>query len=219
MKPASFILLILLASGTVGAQKDPEARKILDRVSSRSQADYPISVSFEYIYDDLVNKKTSRQEGTLILDKDKFRLTLGESEVLCDGKTVWNFLKEANEVYISDADQENSSDDFFINNPSDLFTFYQQGFKYRLTREVDYMNKTYFEIDIYPEDLDKNYHTVKLLVEKKNYRIYSAEAFGKGGANHTLILKDYRPKVHTSDTTFVFNPDEHAGVEIVDTRF
>ena len=212
-------MILLLGFGTAGAQKDPEAKKILDRVSSRSQADYPISVSFEYVYDDLVDKKTTTQEGTLILDKDKFRLSVGESEVLCNGKTVWNFLKEANEVYISDPGGENSSDDFFINSPSDLFTFYREGFKYRLTGEVDYMDKKYWEIDIYPEDLDKNYHTVKLLIDQKNYRIYSAEAFGKGGANHTVILKDYQGRVPTSDTTFVFNPDEHPGVEIVDTRF
>jgi outer membrane lipoprotein carrier protein len=213
------ILLLILAFGPLHAQKDPEAKKILDRVSAQSQADFPIRVSFEYIFEDLMEKQTTTQEGTLILDKKKFRLTVGESEVYCDGTTVWNHLASANEVYISDAEQEDESDEFFISNPTDLFTFYQEGFKYRLTGEIEYMGKTYFEIDIFPEDLDKNYHTVKLLINKKDYRIYSAEAFGKQGANHTVILTDYQRKAATDDKTFVFNPADYPGVEIVDTRF
>ncbi len=213
------ILIILLAFRPVYAQKDPEAKKILDRVSARSQADFPIRISFEYIFEDLMDKQTITQTGTLILDQKKFRLTVGESEVYCDGKTVWNYLASANEVYISDAEEENPSDEFFISNPSDLFTFYQEGFKYRLKGEIEYLGRTYLEIDIYPEDLNKNYHTVKLLIQKSDDRIYSAEAFGKQGANHTVILTEYQGKTEVDEQTFVFDATDHPGVEIVDTRF
>lgn len=212
----SALLLVVLPAFS---QKDPEAKKVLDRVSEQSIAEYPIRIGFEYIFEDLMNKETTTQNGTLILAEDKFRLSVGESEVYCDGSTVWNYLASANEVYISDAEEGSSNDEFFISDPSDLFTFYREGFKYRLTGEVNYQGETYIEIDIFPEDLDKNYHTVKLLINKKNYRIYSAEAFGKQGANHTIILTDYRGKVHTDENTFVFDPARHPEVEVVDTRF
>ena len=214
-------LLFLAAVIFLGAfcQKDPEAKKILDKVSAQSQADYPIQVAFEYIYEDLMNKQTNSQSGSLIIEKNRFKLSVGESEVFCDGITTWNYLSSANEVYISDAEEGSSSDEFFISNPSDLFTFYQEGFKYRLTGEIDYMGQTLNEIDIYPEDLDKNYHTVKLLINKKTFQIYSAEAYGKGGANHTVILTNYQKKIDTDEKTFVFNPEEHPGIEVVDTRF
>lgn len=215
----TFILIILIPFQMIFSQKDPEAKKILDKVSAQSQADFPIRISFEYIYEDLMDKQTSTQTGTLILEKKKFRLSVGESEVYCDGTTMWNYLASANEVYISDAEDESPSDEFFISNPSDLFTFYQEGFKYRLTGEIEYQGQTYIEIDIFPEDLEKNYHTVKLLIIEKDYRIYSAEAFGKDAANHTVILTDYQSKAKTDEKTFVFNPAEHPGIEVVDTRF
>jgi outer membrane lipoprotein-sorting protein len=213
------ILLMALVFPSIHSQKDPEARKILDRVSSKSQADFPLQVSFEYIFEDLMEKQTTTQTGTLILDRKKFRLSVGEAEVYCDGSTVWNYMASANEVYLSDAEEENRPDEFFISNPSDLFTFYQEGFKYRLKGEIEYLNRKYFEIDIYPEDLNRNYHTVKLLIDAKDDRIYSAEAFGKQGANHTVILTGYQGKVKTDEKTFVFDAADHPGVEIVDTRF
>ncbi len=218
---AKFLFLLIFAfSFQVGfSQKDPEAKKILDKVSARSQADQPIRVSFEYQYEDLMEKQTTTRKGSLILEENRFKLTLGETDVYCDGITVWNHLESANEVYVSDAEEGNNSDEFFISNPSDLFTFYNEGFKYRLKGEIQFDMNTYHEIDIFPEDLDKNYHTIKLLIDKKDLRIYSAMAYGKHGANHTVILTDYEARVKTDDTTFVFDPAKHPGVEVVDTRF
>jgi outer membrane lipoprotein-sorting protein len=215
----TLILAFLCAFQTVVSQKDPEAKKILDRVSEKSRADFPVKVSFEYTFEDLMDKQTSTRTGTLILAGKKFKLSVGESEVYCDGNTIWNYLAPANEVYISDAEDESSSDEFFISDPSDLFTFYQEGFKYRLTGETEYQDKTYVEIDIFPEDLEKDYHTVKLLIIEKDYRIFSAVAFGKHAANHTVILTGYQANVNTDEKTFVFNPADHPGIEVVDTRF
>ena len=218
MQKLLFILIFTFSFQGIFPQKDPEATKILDRLSSQSRADYPIRVSFKYIYEDLMDKQSTTEIGTLILEGKKFRLSISESLVYCDGITLWNYLGSANEVYISDAEEGGGNDEFFISNPSDLFTFYQEGFKYRLTGEIEYEGHTYVEIDIFPEDLDKNYHTVKLLIHKKDHRLYSAEAFGKHGANHTIILTDYQRKVKTDDRTFIFDPEEHPGVEVVDTR-
>jgi outer membrane lipoprotein carrier protein len=214
-----FIFIMILVSQGMYSQKDPEAKKILDKVSARSQRDYPIQVSFEYIYEDLMDKQTTTQKGTLILEENRFKLQVGETTVYSDGKTVWNHLTSANEVYVSDAEDGSSSEDFFISDPSDLFTFYNEGFKYSLKGEIEHNKQTLNEIDIFPEDLDKNYHTVKLLIDKKDLRMYSAQAYGKHGANHTVILKDYKARIKTDDKTFVFDPADHPGVEVVDTRF
>ncbi len=214
-----FIFIMILVSQGMYSQKDPEAKKILDKVSARSQRDYPIQVSFEYIYEDLMDKQTTTQKGTLILEENRFKLKVGETVVYSDGKTVWNHLTSANEVYVSDAEDGSSSEDFFISDPSDLFTFYNEGFKYSLKGEIEHNKQTLNEIDIFPEDLDKNYHTVKLLIDKKDLRMYSAQAYGKHGANHTVILNDYKARIKTDDKTFVFDPADHPGVEVVDTRF
>lgn len=201
------------------AGQDPAARKILERLSSQARADYPIRVSFDYTYESLPENQQNTEHGTLVLQQDKFRLSVGESEVFCDGKTMWNYMESVNEVYISDPQENNSDDEFFLSNPADLFTFYQEDFKYRLTREISNEGKDYYEIDLFPRDLNKSYHTIKLLISKKEYRLYSAQALGKQGDNHTVILKKYQEKVSVTDSTFVFDTVSHPGVEVVDTRF
>ena len=56
------------------------------------------------------------------------------------------------------------------------------------------------------------------MISKSDHKLYSAQALGKHGDNHTVIMKEYRKKVAVSDETFVFDPSEHPGIEVVDTR-
>jgi outer membrane lipoprotein carrier protein len=201
------------------AVQDPAARKILDKLANQAQADYPVKVSFDYTYESLPENQQNTEHGTMVLQQDKFMLSVGESEVFCDGKTMWNHMESVNEVYISDPEENNVNDEFFLSDPSDLFTFYQKDFKYRLTRELSYEGKEYYEIDLFPNDLNKSYHTIKLLISKKDSRLFSAQALGKLGDNHTVMLKDYQKKVSVTEGTFIFDTSSHPGVEVVDTRF
>ena len=226
MKKHVFIVLSLVIVQLLPAQQDlsmagqdPAARKILDKLASQAQADYPVKVSFDYTYESLPENQHNSESGTLVLQQDKFRLSVGESDVFCDGKTVWNYMESVNEVYISDPEENNADDEFFLSNPSDLFTFYKEDFKYRLTRELSYEGNDCYEIDLFPNDLNKSYHTIKLLINKKDHRLLSAQALGKQGDNHTVMLKNYQKKVSVTEGTFVFNPSSHPGVEVVDTRF
>jgi hypothetical protein len=210
----------LLAQSTLTqASQDPAARKILDRLAEQARADFPLSLSFQYIYESLPDNQSSREDGTLVLQDEKFKLAVGESEIYCDGQTLWNHMVSLNEVYISDPEENLADDEFFLSNPAELFTFYRENFKYRLTRELTQEGKEYYEIDLFPSDLDKSYHTIKLLVGKKDHRLYSAQALGKQGENHTVILDDYRKRIPAGEATFVFDPSLYPGIEIVDTRF
>ena len=226
MKKHVFIVLSLVIVQLLPAQQDlsmagqdPAARKILDKLASQAQADYPVKVSFDYTYESLPENQHNTESGTLVLQQDKFRLSVSETDVFCDGKTVWNHMESVNEVYISDPEENNADDEFFLSNPSDLFTFYKEDFKYRLTRELSYEGNDCYEIDLFPNDLNKSYHTIKLLISKKDHRLLSAQALGKQGDNHTVMLKNYQKKVSVTEGTFIFIPSSHPGVEIVDTRF
>ena len=201
------------------AGKDPAARKILDKLANQAQADYPVKVSFDYTYESLPDNQFNTESGTLVVQQDKFRLSVGESAVFCDGKTVWTTMASVKEVYISDPEENNSDDEFFLSNPRDLFTFYKEDFKYRLTRELSYEGNDCYEIDLFPNDLNKSYHTIKIIISRKDHRLLSAQALGKQGDNHTVTLKNYQKKVSVNEGTFVFNPSSHPGVEVVDTRF
>ena len=121
MKRYILIAVSLLLTQLIPAQQDvskagqdPAARKILDRLSSQALADYPVRVSFDYTFESLPENQQNTEHGTLVLQQDKFRLSVGESEVFCDGKTMWNHMESVNEVYISDPEENMADDEFFL---------------------------------------------------------------------------------------------------------
>lgn len=205
------------ASGQL--RQDPEAKKILDRLASRSQGDSPLQISFEYIYESLIDKETHSETGSLILNGKRFRLRFGEADVYCDGVTLWNHLTMAGEVYVSDARETGGEDDFFLSSPADLFTFYQEGFNYQLKGEVEIRDRQYYQIYLYPMNHEKTYHTIKLLIASSDMSLHSAEALGKHGVNHKVIIREYRKKVKTDENTFVFRREDYPDLETIDTRF
>ena len=211
--------LLMSISAWGQLQQDPEAKKILDRLSSKSQGDYPLQISFEYVYESLIDKETRTETGSLILQGKRFRLKFGEADVYCDGETLWNHLTMAGEVYISDAQEASNEDEFFLSSPGNLFTFYQEGFNYQLKDEVEIQGAKYYHIYLYPMSLEKSYHTIKLLISSSDLTLYSAEALGKHGVNHTVYIQDYKRKVSTSENTFTFRPENYPDLESIDTRF
>jgi outer membrane lipoprotein-sorting protein len=214
----SLFILLLSVCIPVSSQQDPAAKEVLEKFTRKAEADYPVKIEFEYTYESVIDSETFTDTGELILNGNQYRLIFRDSEIFCDGKSLWNHLVSEDEVYISDPSTPAENDEFFISNPEELFSFYDSNFKYRLTGELAYQNITYYQIDLFPFDLNKSYHTITLLIRKDNYRLYSIGTKGKQGVNHTFTINSYQPKFKTTPGTFQFDPSRHPELEVIDTR-
>jgi len=214
----SLFLLTLSVCIPAFSQQDPAAKEVLEKFTRKAEADYPIKIEFEYTYESVIDSETFTDTGELILNGNQYRLIFRDSEVFCDGKSLWNHLVSEEEVYISDPSIPSENDEFFISNPQELFSFYDSNFKYRLTGELTYQNINYYQVDLFPFDLNKSYHTITLLIRKDNYHLYSIGTKGKQGVNHTFTINSYQPKFKTTPGTFKFDPSQHAELEVIDTR-
>ena len=177
-----------------------------------------MKIAFEYVYESLIDKETFTDSGELIIDGNKYHLLINESEIFCDGETLWNHVVSAGEVYVSNPENAGATDEFFLNNPENLFSFYDDDFKYRLTGEISYMDEEYYQVDLFPKDLNKTYHTINMLINKKDYRLYSLGMRGKQGVNHTIIILKYNPNYKVRKDEFIFDSTRYPEVEIIDTR-
>lgn len=219
MKTILFIVCYMsVCYSWVTAQQDQAAKQILDKFAQKAQSAFPIKIGFEYTYESVIDNETYSDSGELIIAGNKYYLMIGESEIFCDGKTLWNHVVSASEVYISDAENVPANDDFFLSNPENLFSFYDNDFKYRLTADIEYMGETYHHIDLFPKDLNKSYHTITLLIHQNNYQLYSVETRGKQGINHTITISEYSLKYKVPKNQFQFDPAEYPGIEVIDTR-
>jgi len=220
----SFSLVLFIATTTVFAQQDPAtqdpaAKKILDKFTSRAESSYPLEIHFNYLYESQVENHSQTEKGTIIIDRDKFRLLMTSMEVYCDGKTFWNFLPKQNEVYISDPEDAADQDDFLLSDPSRIFTFYAENFKYRYNGENEMDGTDVHEIDLFPFDLNKSYHTIKLRINKDTHQLVSMKTFEKQGVVHSISVTKYTTDLRLDKDIFVFHPENHSDIEVVDTRF
>lgn len=200
-------------------QQDQEAREILDKFAKKAESSYPFEMQFEYRYESQPDEVTTTDRGSILIDRKKFRLIMKKMEIYCNGDTFWNYLTRQNEVYISDPADAQNQDEVILSNPSAIFTMYREDFKYRFNGEQDSGGTTAYEIDLFPYDIEKPYHTVKLLIEKKSHRLLSMQTFEKQGIINTFTVTGFESSKKTDPGTFVFRPGDHPGIEVVDTRF
>ncbi len=214
--------LLITTTSVVAPQdpstQDPAAKKILDRFTSRAQSSYPLEIHFDYLYESLAEDNTQSEKGIIVIDKERFTLKMSSMEVYCDGETFWNFLPGQNEVYISDPEDAAGQDDFLLSDPSRIFTFYAENFKYRYNGEKDMDGTGIHEIDLFPFDLNKPYHTIRLRINKDTHQLVSMMTFEKQGVTHTISVTKYTPGLRLDEDIFVFHPENHSDIEIVDTR-
>jgi outer membrane lipoprotein carrier protein len=216
-----FLLSLILSVSvclTIFSQQDPAAKEVLEKFTKKAESDYPVKIEFEYTYESVIDNETFTDTGELILNGNQYQLIFRDSEIFCDGKSMWNYLVSEDEVYISDPTAQAENDEFFLSNPEKLFSFYDSNFKYRLTGEFNYQNINYYQIDLFPMDLNKSYHTITLLIRKDNYHLYSMGTKGKQGVNHTFTIKSWQPRYKTTPGTFQFDPSKHPELEVIDTR-
>lgn len=177
MKKLYSILAVLLSSVlVVSAQKsDPDAKKVLDAVSTKFKSFKSVQASFAYKVEDARGKVQSSKTGSLVMKGTKYKVAFVGQEIFCDGKTVWNYDKSAKEVTINNADASGGTI-----TPQKLFTnFYDKDFLYVLNGEKKIGAKTIQEVEMTPTDKSKPFHKVYVQVDKAAKTIYSMRVLEK----------------------------------------
>jgi len=130
MKKLLLFVLALQLTVAALAQNDKKAAAILDEVSAKTKAYKTIKIDFTYAMDNEKEKIHDKFKGSLISKGDKYKLSAAGQDVICDGKTVWTYLKEAKEVQINNVGDD---DDSFT--PTKLLSGYSKDFKSKFIEE------------------------------------------------------------------------------------
>jgi outer membrane lipoprotein carrier protein len=217
-----YIAMVLVVSGFVAsaqsnpkeAKNDPEAKKVLDAVSSKFKTFSSVQAGFSYKVENATGKALSNKTGTILMKGTKYKVSFGGNEIFSDGKTVWNYDKSSNEVTISNLDASGSTI-----TPQKLFTnFYDKDFLYMLNGEKKAGAKTLQEIEMTPTDKSKSFNKVYLLVDKSAKTIYSTRVLENGGNRYTYTVSTMKTNMPLADNVFSFNKSKYPGVEEVDLR-
>ena len=215
MKKLYLVLFLLVAGFSAKAQgNDPEAKKILDAVSAKFKTFKSVKANFTYKVENASGKVLSTKTGNIQMKGTKYRVSFGGQEIFCDGKTVWNYDKAANEVTVSNLDASGGTI-----TPQKLFTnFYDSDFLYKLNGEKKVGNKIMQEIEMTPTDKSKPFHKVFLTVDKSAKTISSTRVLENTGNRYVYSVTSMNTTTDIPDNQFVFDKSKYPGVEVVDLR-
>ncbi|MDB5232529.1 MAG: hypothetical protein JWN76_3334 [Chitinophagaceae bacterium] len=199
------VLLGLFLTGF--AQNDPQAKKILDDVSSRVKGFKGITADFSYITKDRKNIKRNSVIGKISIKGQKYFIKQGSTEIYSDGNKSWNFNGDK-EVTVSDIDNDSHT-----LSPQRLLTnFYDKDFTSKL---VSSAGSTY-QILMMPVDKRKNFKQVTVFVDKAKKLITKAQVIDKSDNKIEFDLRNVNTNAALPDSRFTFDTKKHPGVEVIE---
>jgi outer membrane lipoprotein carrier protein len=198
----------------ISQSSDPAAKAILDGVSTKFKTFTSVQATFSYKVENGSGKALSTKTGTVLMKGNRYKVNFSGQEIFCNGTTIWNYDKSANEVTISKLDASSG-----MITPQKLFTnFYDKDFRYVLNGEKKVGTKTIQEIEMTPIDKSKPFHKVYVQVDKAAKTIYSTKVLENAGNRYTYTVSTMKTNIPLADTQFAFDKSKYPGVEEIDLR-
>lgn len=209
MRNLFFVFLAMLQLPLFAQNEEVDADIVLDKALASIKADLPVRMDYDYkVFDDntelLLNDK-----GIIYIDDNRYALLMQDMKVWCDGETQWSYMREINEVYITDA----AADEAQNLSPLYVMEHYREGFSRSAVSKDGF---TAVMLKAMNEDSDVE--CVQLLISEENYRLVSMIISMPGQGAVEIDLDGYVAKCGVDDDVFTCPLDDFREAEVIDMR-
>ena len=208
MRILLFLVLAMLQL-PLFAQSADEANVVLDKALAALKADAPVCMDYTYRVVDEDGELLQDDKGVIYVDGGRYALLMQDMKVWCDGVTQWSYMREVDEIYVTDADSEEAQ------NLSPLYVMehYREGFSVSAVNEAGVVAVT-----LKPVDADSDVECVQLFILEDGYRL-SAMVISMPGEGGVLVeLDGYIADCGVGDEIFVCPLDNFQTAEVIDMR-
>ncbi|MFA5326719.1 MAG: outer membrane lipoprotein carrier protein LolA [Prolixibacteraceae bacterium] len=208
---------ILSAFAIAGySQQDAKAKEILEKVTKTTQSHASIEAKFSFEMNNPSANVHEKSDGTIVMKSKKYKLNIPQMglQITCDGKTIWTYMVNSNEVNISNIDEDTED----LMDPSKIFTIYERGFNYKFVNEAVDGSIPVYNIDLTPQKADGDIQKIRIMIDKQQLMIRNANMTGKDGNTYKVTINQFKTDGNPPDSEFVFDPKKHKGIEVVDMR-
>jgi len=197
-------------------QENKQAKKIILALKTPTQ----FFASFTYCIHNTKPKNKDRYQssGEIWVQGSKFKLLLKDREIICDGKTVWHYVPENQEVHINDLDNNIDSDDW-LSSPLQIFTIHQKGFV-PIRHHVKHQDKkTYDVVELIALEEARTFYKIWLTIGRDNQQIKSIKAVDHEETNYEFYIQKMEEKLKIPADLFAFDSTQYSSeLEMIDLR-
>lgn len=212
----AYILALPLIIGTSHAQQtriyEEKGEQLLKAASDKLKAFNTISIDFSYVMENSQQGILETMEGTLFSKGDQFRMKVGDNMFISDGKNVWIYMEDIDEV------QLNTVDNSDINiTPTAILDEFDKQYRSTFIRQEQHQGKLTDIIDLVPNK-SQAFFKYRIGLDARTSMMVYAIAYDRHGGTYTYNLKRIQPDVNIPASTFTFSASEFPGVDIIDLR-
>ena len=140
-------------------ENDKKAIEILNQMSDLYKSMNSFSSKFQYSMINLDENIEDSFEGKIIIKDEKYFLKIEGQEIINDGKTVWTYIPELNEVNISTFEPDDQ--EISLNN---VFDLYKNGFEQNYLDE----DNQHYKVELYLSPF-LFFYNYSILIQWKRY--------------------------------------------------
>ncbi len=202
------MLSVLLGHITL-AQYDPDAKAVLDAMSEKYKKVNAFTATFTQKIDNQMAGIEEELEGKITVKNEMYKLEIIDSEIYNNGKEVWVYTPDLQEVTVSIYNPEEEEI-----TPGNVYDIYKKGFKYALIQEMSNGDRV---VELDPESMDKTYHKIRLIINSKD-ELKTFTVFEKSGTKYIYSIKNFKTSSSIGSSFFTFDPKKYPDVEVIDFR-
>ena len=195
------------------AQDHKDAQKLLEEVVNKVAGYKNFEADLSYT---MVNKEMDINEeknGKIYVEGDKYRIEMPGQIIISDGKTLWTYLEDSEEVMVSNIEDNDQSI-----SPTKILTSYNKNYDAKFAGDPKYKKGDKKLIYLKPGEKDKNFEKMSVVVDKAKKELLSFSVYDKNGNVFTYHILNLKPDVELQTDTFTFDPKKYPDVEVVDMR-
>ncbi len=191
------------------SQSDQRARDLLDQVSEVYAGYETMSMSFAYQLDNAAEGISQKEEGTILVANDKYKLSILGIQQLFDGTSIYTIDDMNEEVIVQD---ESSLDNPL--NPLDIFDFHKEGYllQWDIAQRVSGRDIRY--VKLIPTEPKSQSKYLLLGIDTATNQLYKIIDLGINGTDTTFTVQEFVPNAPIEPETFVFDEDKYANYYI-----
>lgn len=190
----AFFSLSLVAIMSFG-QSSPKADKILKESQSKFKSYKDISASFSYTLNNPNLDEPIVKSGSLKMSGKKYVIKFAQEEFFCNGKKVWVYLIEEEEVTITDYDPEEGL------SLETIYKVYEDETKSRYDGESGGQHK----VTLFMLDKKSDFWKAEIWITSKTKLISKAVMHSRNGTTYEYLLQNMKTNTGFSDGIFIFD--------------
>jgi len=218
-KITTLILAITLAAGNITAQdanetaSEQKATELLKKASARIKGFTTIEVDFTYIMENKQMGINETMKGKVFSKGDRYRMTINDNVFISDGRTVWNFISDLEEIHINTI--ENMEGGL---TPTALLSGFEKEYKGKFIKQENHRGHTVDIIDLVPKT-PQSFFKYRLALDARDQDLVYTIAYDRNGGTYTYNIDTFKTNQPIPDSRFVFNRSEFpAEAEVIDLR-